>query len=68
MERLMIGIRDAKVDDRPKRGAWAPGEYICLCAVCGDAFIGDKRAMVCADCSYQDDAERAEANRKRATK
>jgi len=41
-----------KTDDRPARRGWAPGEYTNLCCRCGDNFIGDKRAMTCADCAY----------------
>ena len=26
--------------------------YICKCSRCNEGFIGDKRAMVCADCAY----------------
>jgi hypothetical protein len=43
----------AKDDKRPKRGMWAPGAYFCKCAKCGDTFIGDKRAIWCADCAYR---------------
>lgn len=44
-------MRD-KQDDRPQRGAWAPGNYLCTCCTCHADFIGDKRAMTCADCAY----------------
>lgn len=41
------------VDDlRPSRGGWAPGRYLRKCVGCGDGFIGDKRAVTCADCAY----------------
>jgi len=42
----------AQKDDRPKYGRWAPGDYHSQCIKCGQHFIGDKRAMVCADCAY----------------
>lgn len=41
-----------KNDKRPKRFGWAPGGYINRCSDCGDQFIGDKRAIMCADCAY----------------
>lgn len=48
----MVNLSDAKTDDRPQRGWWAPGNYIGTCARCKDPFIGDKRAGNCADCAY----------------
>lgn len=39
-------------DERERKGSWAPGSYICHCMQCKDLFIGDKRAMMCADCAY----------------
>jgi len=47
-------ISNAKIDKRPHKGWWAPGGYICKCALCGDDFIGDKRAGHCADCAYNE--------------
>lgn len=44
---------DFKEDKRPQRNWWAPGEYINYCRICGDGFIGDKRAGHCADCAYK---------------
>ena len=41
-----------KKDDRPQKGAWAPGSYYNRCRRCGDLFIGDKLARMCADCAY----------------
>jgi hypothetical protein len=41
-----------KVDTRPQRGWWAPGEYVNHCRICACTFIGDKRAGHCADCAY----------------
>ena len=41
-----------KEDKRPKKGGWAPGNYTNKCVHCGDEFIGDKRAIRCADCAY----------------
>ena len=46
---------DAKDDKRPCNNGWCPGSYTCTCAVCRDIFIGDKRAVVCADCAYKKD-------------
>lgn len=43
----------AKMDSRPRRGAWAPGTYICECFRCHQQFMGDKRAGSCADCAYR---------------
>lgn len=42
------------VDRRPGKGAWAPGVYLNKCTSCGDGFTGDKRALSCAPCAYQD--------------
>ena len=39
-------------DKRPQYGSWAPGNYCCTCRYCKEYFFGDKRAMVCADCTY----------------
>ena len=39
--------------NKPQRGGWAPGNYICHCSQCDQDFIGDKRAVVCADCAYR---------------
>ena len=39
-------------DRRPARGGWAPGNYMALCGNCRQSFIGDKRAVMCADCAY----------------
>jgi hypothetical protein len=46
---------ELKVDKRPQRGGWAPGDYICQCHDCLDHFGGDKRATQCADCAYKVD-------------
>lgn len=42
-----------KEDKRPMRDGWAPGDYFCTCFACKKQFIGDKRAVQCADCAYQ---------------
>jgi hypothetical protein len=42
-----------KEDTREKRGWWAPGAYYCKCVKCDEQFIGDKRALWCADCAYK---------------
>lgn len=39
-------------DKRPQRGGWAPGNYRCTCSGCKIVFVGDKRAVQCADCAY----------------
>jgi hypothetical protein len=41
-----------KTDSRPMRHMWAPGGYVNKCPTCGDDFVGDKRAQICADCAY----------------
>lgn len=43
---------DWKQDSRPRCGAWAPGDYLGTCHKCRAKFIGDKRALYCADCAY----------------
>ena len=43
-----------ETDQRPQRFAWAPGNYIAKCSCCGKRFIGDKRAVLCAPCAYND--------------
>lgn len=35
---------------RPVVGGYAPGNYQCRCATCGEMFIGDKRANQCLPC------------------
>jgi len=52
-----IDFRTAKQDIRPKKGWWAPGNYLNRCRLCGCGFIGDKRAGHCADCEYNDEAK-----------
>ncbi len=42
-----------KTDSRPQKGWWAPGNYLQICKKCGDEFVGDKRAGLCADCAYK---------------
>ena len=44
-----------KIDKRPKKDMWAPGEYFCRCFDCYEEFMGDKRSMQCADCAYEED-------------
>jgi hypothetical protein len=43
---------DFKQSDLPRRGAWAPGKYLHKCSTCSEKFMGDKRALTCADCAY----------------
>lgn len=46
-------IKRMKPDDsRPQRLGWAPGGYMRLCRQCEEHFVGDKRAVQCADCAY----------------
>lgn len=54
----MLGFR-WKEDSRPQRHGWAPGEYVhgrCVGQLCrglqDSSFVGDKRAIICADCAY----------------
>ncbi len=59
-EKMIAGARESLTwvndikpeDDRPQRLGWAPGGYVCMCSRCGRGFIGDKRAVNCADCAY----------------
>lgn len=41
-----------KNDDRPACNSWAPGHYEHVCPTCKEHFVGDKRAVECADCAY----------------
>jgi hypothetical protein len=47
-----------KEDQRPQRFGWAPGSYLNHCHGAGckeledKTFVGDKRAVICADCAY----------------
>jgi len=43
----------AQADERPQKGAWAPGNYLNECDQCGFTFVGDKRSYTCADCAYK---------------
>lgn len=47
-----VHLAHLKVDLRPPKGSWAPGDYFCRCSKCGSLFLGDKRALACADCAY----------------
>ena len=61
-------ISDMKEDNRPKRGGWAPGNYISgPCIYCKVQFIGDKRAVVCADCAYTDELKAKQIDADRET-
>lgn len=51
--RELAGVKE---DNRPVRGGWAPGKYHRCCRSCGSRFIGDKRAITCADCAYGEDS------------
>jgi hypothetical protein len=39
-------------DVRPPRNGWAKGFYSRNCHMCHEAFVGDKRAITCAECAY----------------
>ena len=44
-------------DDRAKKDGWATGWYINIkCNECQKPFMGDKRAVTCAPCAYNDKA------------
>lgn len=45
-------VFEIRRDERTRKGAWAPGYYSNRCVICGEDFVGDKRALVCADCAY----------------
>lgn len=47
-------IHDWKIDNRPHRKGWAPGDYLGKCVKCGAFTQADKRAQMCADCAYED--------------
>ena len=49
---LDVALDIAPDDTRPKHGAWAPGKYMCKCYNCDRTFFGDKRALSCAECAY----------------
>jgi hypothetical protein len=46
------------MEERPQRFRWAPGDYLFKCRDCKHnggkdrTCIGDKRAIMCADCAY----------------
>jgi hypothetical protein len=44
---------DYKVDSRPARRAWAPGDCIGKCADCRQRYMGAKLSYMCADCCYR---------------
>jgi len=41
-------------DRRPKKDGWAEGNYTAKCIDCKVWFVGDKRAVQCAPCAYDD--------------
>lgn len=53
---IKFDLKNAKHDDRPyiEGKGWGPGGYICVCKLCGDNYIGEKRSWSCADCAYKD--------------
>jgi len=34
-------------------GGYAPGNYLCKCAICGCTFKGDKRSVECEPCAVK---------------
>jgi hypothetical protein len=32
---------------------YAPGDYFCICCICNQQFIGDKRAVHCEPCAVK---------------
>ena len=54
----MKKLQDIKVDPRPQKKLWAPGDYLRRCKSCDEEFIGDKRAIMCADCAYGEKYDR----------
>jgi hypothetical protein len=60
---VTVGLPNApKEDSRPKKNLWAPGGYYCKCEQCCEEFIGDKRALICADCAYSETQEQTKPN------
>jgi chromosome segregation ATPase len=43
-------------DERPQKGAWAPGSYMRKCYTCSKGFIGGQWAYTCANCAYESKA------------
>jgi hypothetical protein len=41
-----------KEDNRPQKYGWAHGNYKQTSCICKEPFIGEKRAVMCADCAY----------------
>lgn len=41
-------------DTRLALAGWAPGHYLRKCFKCQLTFLGDKRALACAPCAYND--------------
>lgn len=41
-----------KMSDKPARGGWAPGSYVCECFLCNSAYEGGRDSFHCADCAY----------------
>lgn len=52
VEGRVMKLNGFKEDNRPQKNWWAPGHYACTCHICGEKFMGDKRAGQCADCAY----------------
>jgi hypothetical protein len=41
-----------KVDNRPGKGFYIPGEFVKSCRFCNGYYSGDQRSTSCADCAY----------------
>ena len=41
---------------------FATGSYSCTCSICGDHFIGDKRAVMCLGCAIKAAEEKFTSN------
>lgn len=53
----MGGVADAVAilrDLLPAKTGWAPGAYVCECAICKSRFIGQKHSTMCQLCAYPD--------------
>lgn len=44
-----------RIDERPGKGGWAPGDYFGYCSSCKEEYLGAKRSFFCADCAYNRD-------------
>lgn len=61
-------MRSLTMDPRPAKASWAPGSYFNICLSCEQEFIGDKRALSCAECAYRNGWRRMETAPKDGTR